>query len=324
MSGKMIGIELGADALKLAVVRKGKILKMAAETIPAHLISDGRVAAPEVLSQFLKGSLKKNRICGRKCALVLPSQLVVSQRLMLPHMTEAELKLNLPYEFRDYIGSHTNDYTFDYIVTDLRDGMMDLYAVAVRKQDMEDYYQVFRGAGLTLRLAMPAEMAWLNVVRDANRTSGSLCIVDVGHEKTCINIYRNNRFVMGKYIDLGGNVFDEILAGEQGVDTYTARSRKETNVPESESLRKAYDAVATEILKTLTFYSYAEAGERVRELYLCGGSANVDQLRRAIGKATDLEPCHISGLLSVADDQAAEALRCGLAAGAAMQHTKEA
>ena len=293
MVGKMVGIEISAASLKLATVHKGNIQDMALEIMPPHLIADGRVAAPEVFCQFLKDALKKNRISGRNCALVLPAQLVVSQKLTLPRMTEAELLLNLPYEFQDYLGPDTTDYDFDYIVTGIREGMMDLYGVAVRKQDVEDYYQVFKRAGLTLRMAMPAEMAWLNVVRRA-KAQKSLCIIDVGHEKTGVHIYRNGLFAMGKIIDLG--------------------------VDETGHREEVAEELAMEILKTLTFYSYSDGAEPIENLYLCG-SANTENLRQAVVQATNLEVYPISELLKVED---ALASSCGPAIGAAFQGMKGA
>lgn len=293
MFGKMIGIEISAASLKLATVDKGKIRDLALESIPPHLIADGRVAAPEVFCQFLKDALKKNHISGRNCALVLPTQLVVSQKLTLPRMTEGELLLNLPYEFQDYLGRDTTDYDFDYIVTEIREGMMDLYGVAVRKQDVEDYYQVFKRAGLTLRMAMPAEMAWLNAVRRAKEQK-SLCIIDVGHEKTGVHIYRNGLFAMGKIIDLG--------------------------VDETGRRDEVAETLAMEILKTLTFYSYSDGAEPIEKLYLCGG-ANMESLRQAIVKATDLEPYPISDLLMVEEELV---FSCGPAIGAALQGMKGA
>lgn len=329
MSNKMIGIEIGAEALKLAQVKNGKVMKMAVEIMPAHLVAEGRITAPTTLSRFLKESLKKHHMSGRYCSFVLPPQMVVSQRLSLPLMTQNELKLNLPFEFKDYVGRNTDDYEFDYIVTGIHEGMMDLYAVAVRKQYVEEYYQVFKQAGLTLQMAMPAEMAWLNVINNASQAPKSLCIIDIGHEKTSVNIYKNGQFVMGKSIEFGGLLFDETIAMEQGVDTYVARNRKESNanyVQSSESLKQPFGSVAMEIMKAMTFYSYTEGADAdpVMDMYLCGGSANIEILRTAIVKATDMVPHHISRLLMVGEDQAAVALRCGLAAGAAMQIYKEA
>ena len=53
-------------------------------------------------------------------------------------------------------------------------------------------------------------------------------------------------------------------------------------------------------------------------------SANIEMLRNAIVKATDMVPHHISKLLKVSEEDAAKAMRCGLAVGAAMQNEKEA
>lgn len=329
MSKKMIGIEIGADTLKLAQVKNGRILTMAAERMPDHLVSEGRVTAPATMSKFIKDALKATGIKGRECAFVLPPQMVVSQRLTVPVMSANELKLNLPYEFKDYVGRNTDDYTFDYIVTDVHDNAMELYAAAVRTEYVEEYYEIFRKAGLTMKIAMPAEMAWLNVINNAKNCPESLCIIDIGHEKTRINIYNNRQFVMGKDIEYAGQLFDEAIAMELQTDSFVARNRKETNhndVQTLEILKQPYGAVAMEVMKTMTFYSYADGLEKepVKDMYLCGGSANIELLRNAIVNATDMVPHHISKLLKVDDDQAALAMRCGLAAGAAMQNEKEA
>ena len=135
--------------------------------------------------------------------------------------------------------------------------------------------------------------------------------------------------MMGKDIEFGGQLFDETIALEQGVDTYVARSRKEAdinNIQSSESLKQPYGSIAIEVMKAMTFYSYSDGMEKepIRDMYLCGGSANIEILRTAIVKATDMVPHHITKLLNVKEDQAALALRCGLAAGAALQNVKEA
>jgi len=329
MSKKLIGIEIGSESLKLALVKKGKVVKMAVETMPDHMVAEGHVTAPGAMSQFLKMTMKKHKIRAKDCSLVIPPQMVVSQRVTLPIMNENELKLNLPFEFKDYVGRDADEYEYDYIVTDIHETVMDLYAAAVRKQYVEEFYDICKRAGLTLRLAMPAEMAWLNVITKAKKAPDSLCIIDIGHEKTRINIYKDGHFLMGKDIEFAGHLFDETIALEQGVDTYVARSRKEADinhVQALESLKQPYGSVALEVMKAMTFYSYSDGMEKepIKDMYLCGGSANIEILRTAIVKATDMVPHHITKLLNVKEDQAALALRCGLAAGAALQNVKEA
>ena len=329
MSQKLIGIEIGSESLKLALVKNGKVLKMAVETLPDHMASEGRVTAPGAMSQFIKMTMKKNKMRAKDCALALPPQMVVSQRVTLPKMNEAELKLNLPFEFKDYVGRDSEEYEYDYIVTDIHDNVMDLYAAAVRKSYVEEYYDIFKRAGLTLRLAMPAEMAWLNVLSKAKNAPENLCIIDIGHTKTRINIYNKGLFIMGKDVEYAGQLFDETIAREQHVDTYVARSRKENDlnhVQSSECLQQPFGAVALEVMKALTFYTYSDGVEKeeVQDMYLCGGSAHIEILRTAIVKATGMTPHHITKLLNVKDEQSYLALRCGLAIGAALQSVKEA
>ena len=119
-----------------------------------------------------------------------------------------------------------------------------------------------------------------------------------------------------------------VVAQDQQIDTYVARSRKEADfngIQSIEALKQPYGALAIEIMKIMTFYSYSEGMEQepVQDMFLCGGSANIEMLRNAIVKATDMTPHHITKLLKVSEDQAALAMRCGLAAGAAMQNPKE-
>lgn len=325
MSKKMIGIEIGADSVKIAQVKNGKVLNLAVESLPDHMVSGGRVTAPAAMSYFLKDMMKNYKIRGKECAFVLPPQMVVTQRLTLPVMTEAELKLNLPYEFRDYVGRNTEDYEYDYIVSAIRGNMMDLYAAAVRKDYMESCAEIFKRAGLILKVAMPAEMAWLNVIQNAKGAPRSLCIIDIGYEKTRINIYQDGRFVMGKDVEYAGQLFDEAIAQELEVDTYAARGMKESdtnNIQASENLKQSFGAVAMEVMKTVTFYSYSDGTDKepLRDMYLCGGSANIEILRTAIVKATDMVPHHIGKLLQIEEEMGPVAVRCGLAAGAAMQN----
>lgn len=324
MASKILGIEIGSDSLKLTLVRRGTVVAMAAERLPEHLVREGRVVSPSTMTQFLKNMLKKYRLPKCDCALVLPPQVVVSQRLSMPVMTEAELKLNLPFEFRDYVGRDSGDYDFDYIVIGIENGMMDIYASAVRRQLVEDYYAIFKKAGLTLKTAMPAEMAWLNLVSAADNAPKKLCIVDIGHNTTRINIFENGNFVMGKDIEYAGQLLDQTIANEMGIDTHVARTFKETNnkkVQTADFIQDAYRTIALEIMKALSFFSYSSSSEdgELTDLYYCGGCAAIEALRTTIVKATGMTPHHVFRLLDMEETASDMALCCGLAAGAALQ-----
>ena len=324
IASRMIGVEFGSNTLKLAVVSGGQVKKMAVGRMPEDLVREGRVTSIPAMVDFLKNMMKEHGIRGGQCAMVLPSQLVISHHVTMPVMSETELKLNLPFEFRDFVGKDSAKYDYDYVVLDVKDNAMNLYAAAVRKDVVEEYYSILRKAGLTLKMAMPAEMAWANLVMASEDAPKKLCIVDVGHNTTRVNFFVNGTFVMGKDIDMGGALIDQTIADNQQIDAYAARTRKEANmngILTSDIANDAYQVLAIEVMKIVNFFTYSDTskGDSLTHLYYCGGSSVIEPLRNAILKATGMTLHHAHRLVNMEDVASDQALYCALAAGAAIQ-----
>lgn len=326
MGSRMIGIEIGSDTLKLAVVKNGVVKQMVAQTMPDNLVREGVPTSGPALTAFIKGMMKQYKIRRGDCALVLPPQKVVALQVSMPVMNEQKLKLNLPFEFRDYIGSDADQYEYDYIVLNVRDQMMDLYVAACKKDLVETYYGIFKKAGLTLKAAMPAEMAWLNLVAKQKNLPEQIAVADMGYHRTRVNIFAKGDFIMGKDIDMAGQMLDETIAGVQMIDPVLARVRKEDNVDHIQTadfMNEPYTMIGVEIMRTINFYNFSRPneGEPLQHLYYCGGSANIEDLRDTITRATGLTLHHIGRLLGLDDNDEREplALVCAQAAGAAMQ-----
>ena len=324
MAHRMIGVEIGSNTLKMAVSVGGVIRQMAVEKMPEDLVREGRPISANAMVDFLKTMMKRNGIRGGNCSLVLPSQLVIANHITMPLMSESELALNLPFEFRDFVGKDGAKYDYDYSVLAVKDNVMELYAAAVRKDIVEEYYNIFKKAGMTLKIATPAEMAWTNLLATCANPPKKLCIVDVGHNTTRVNIFVDGNFVMGKDIEMAGSMLDETIAAEQKVDAYVARTRKEANmnkVQTEDFLSDAYQTLAIEVMKTLNYYTYTDntEGGQLAHLYYCGGSSVIEPLRTALLKTTSMTMHHIYRLVNMDDTVSDMALYCALAAGAAIQ-----
>ena len=324
MAHRMIGVEIGSSTLKMAVSVGGTIRQMAAEKMPEDLVREGRPTSAAAMVDFLKTTMKRNGIRGGSCAMVLPSQLVIAHHVTMPLMSESELKLNLPFEFRDFVGKDGAKYDYDYSVMGVKDNVMELYAAAVRKDVVEEYYSIFKKAGLTLKIAIPAEMAWANLIAASQNLPRKVCIVDVGHNSTRVNIFVDGNFVMGKDIEMAGAMLDETIAAEQKVDAYVAHTRKEANmnkVLSEDVMNDAYQALAIEVMKIVNFYAYTDNSEggQLEHLYYCGGSSVIEPLRTTLLKATGMTMHHVYRLVNMDDTVSDMALYCALAAGAAVQ-----
>lgn len=324
MSKKMIGVEIGSDSVKLAVCVNNEVTSMAMETLPENLVRDGKVTSPNAMSNLIKSMCKKNGIRPGPCAFVIPPQLVISHRVTTPLMGEKELMLNLPFEFRDFVGKEGEKYDYDYSVISVNGNSMDIYASAVMKEAIDVYYGILKKAGLTMKIAVPSEMAWLNLIRHAKNEPKNLCILDIGHRSTRVNIFSDNSFVMGKEIELAGQFLDDTIANMQKVDPYVARTHKEANLDNvlaSDACYDDYNAIAVEVMKVINYYNYScsDQGAKLQDIYYCGGTSAIEALRTVILKNTSLTPHNVRRLVGLNDDDTTLPLYCTLAAGAAFQ-----
>ena len=328
MTGKTIGIEIGNDTVKLAVASGGKITHMAVKRLPDNMVLEGRISSPDAMISFLKEMRKEFRIPGGNCALALPYHSVISNVVTMPPMTDAELALNLPFEFRDYVGQDGGKYHYDYAVMAAENDKngqpekLEVFAAAVRKDLVNSNYDILKKAGFTMKTAVPHEMALLNLVRQDVKEPPELCIVDVGHTATHVYLFANKRFVMGREIEMGGQLLDAAIASTLKVDTHIARSHKEANLDnilKSDECSEAFNSLAVEIMKVVNFYNnYSNRNANLQDIYLCGGMSDAEGVRTAIKKATGLVIHHIGRLVPGGiEDQ--DTLCCALAAGAALQ-----
>ena len=116
MAGKTIGVEIGNDTIKLVVTNGSKVQSMAVKRLPENMVVDGKVTSPDAMSTFIKDMRKEYNIPGGNAALVLPRGAVITNNIDMPPMSDSELVLNLPFEFRDYVGQDGAKFQYDYAV----------------------------------------------------------------------------------------------------------------------------------------------------------------------------------------------------------------
>lgn len=172
------GVDIGDSSIKLAVSDGQSVSKVAIEMLPEGLVADGRIVSHDAMADFIKSVVRSIGGVSKDVAFVVPGSDSLFRRLSLPAMTEKELRLNLPYEFRDYISQGKDRYVYDYAMLGMRndaDGQpegMDLLAVAAPKQAIADYTEMFRRAGLKLKVALPEQAAYQNLVGRQSSRAG--------------------------------------------------------------------------------------------------------------------------------------------------------
>ena len=132
------------NAMKLAVVKEGRVQKLCVSVLPDHLVRDGRITSLDALAEELHAVLRQERITAKKCALVLSPETAFVRRITVPRMTAEQLSVNLPYEFHDYIQKDKELYFYDYAVVGTTEGgegesgTLELLAAAAPKEVISD------------------------------------------------------------------------------------------------------------------------------------------------------------------------------------------
>ena len=124
MAKTILGVDIGSDSLKLALVNNGYVKKSVVVPIPNNLVKDYRTVSVETMGELIRNTMKENGIHCRNAALVLPNELVYVRTVTMPKMTIEQLIYNLPFEFRDYITEELKDYAYDYAMVTTPEEMM--------------------------------------------------------------------------------------------------------------------------------------------------------------------------------------------------------
>ena len=164
MGKKYLGIDIEDRFLKLVVMKDGKVLKTCLEVMPDNIVMGGRIAAFHALSDYLRDTVRRNKIRVKDVAFALPSETYYIRRVKLPKMTATQLQINLPYEFHDYLQDDTDQYVFDYSVLSVDEKSMELLIAALSKRQVEQYKEMCKRAGLRLCKLVPDVLAIQEIV----------------------------------------------------------------------------------------------------------------------------------------------------------------
>lgn len=302
MAKSIVGIDLGSSYVKL-VVREGGSPRVVARRLPMDIVESGAVVAPETMAQFLRDVRAEEHIRAKDCAVVLAPEQCYFRQVSLPAMTVAELKLNLPYEFRDYIDDDPSSYVYDYAVDELvRDDVgtpqrLELYAAAVQQATVDRLAAMLKKSGFKLRGVFPPQMVLARLLGDYETAhpedaGHDAVVVDLGGDTVNVSLYHGTAFQAMRTIEFGCREFDRAVADLRNIDRYTAASYVSGNfegVLDTPECMAVCDRICVEVNKVVNFYNFSNRDKDIDRMYLMGGGARIPQLVHALSEAVGVQ-----------------------------------
>ena len=307
MAKAVLGIDVGYESLKLALVKGRQVKKTAVVPMPNSLIRAGRVVSVETMGDLLRTAMKQNGLRCDRAALALPNETVFIRNVTMPIMTEDQLKYNLPFEFRDYITDELKGYVFDYAMIGLKQaeessetedaelagGAMELMAVAAPKSLLDESREYLHKAGMKLVKAAPTVSCFTNLIRKSGAPAETeYCILDLGYQAIRMYMFRGDRHIVTRVLEIGMSSLDRVIAEQYGVDEHLAHTYLLSNYEgcqNGENCRNAYGNITVELMRALNFYRFSNPDSHLDDIWVCGGGAMIQPLLNVLAETTDMK-----------------------------------
>ena len=303
MAKLILGVDIGYDTLKLALMSGTQIRKTAIVSMPSHLVREGRIVSTETMGELIRSTMKENNMHCNSAALVLSNETIFLRSITMPLMTEDQLNYNLPYEFRDYITDELKNYWYDYALISISEKQeeegaagqtMELLAAAVSKAAMQEYRELLHKAGLKLVKAAPTVSAFQSLIRTQGNADPDLeyCILDLGYQSIRMYMFRGDRHMVTRVLEIGMSTLDQVLAENYNVDIHLAHTYLLSNYEDCQNkdyCSNAYNNITVELMRALNFYRFSNPESHLNDIWICGGGAMIRPLQDLIAETLDLK-----------------------------------
>lgn len=309
MAKTYLGIDIGYDRLKLALVSGRQVKKTASVQMPANLVKEGRVVSVETMGELIRKSMKENGIRANYAAIALPNEAVFVRTLTVPQMNADQLSYNVSYEFRDYINDELKNYVFDYAMISTPEQIrnqpqktdengapipptMDILAVAAPSSLIEDSRAILRKAGLRMKKAAPAVCAYIALIRQLQAgPQQEYCILDLGYNAIRMYMFAGETHTATRVLEIGLSGIDNAIADAYNVDVHLAHTYLLTNndgCQNKDFCVNAFTNISVELMRAMNFYRFNNPDSQLNDIWLCGGGAIIPALRNAISQSLDM------------------------------------
>ena len=300
-----IGVDIGSSAIKLIQLSKDRtsILHAARWDLSSN---DGEDAnEPDVIQDALSKALDSRRFFGRDAVVCLgPGELFVqniriasSPDTDLDSAVRQEAKGKLPYPLEEaelrYIDAAEVRYGDSY--------RREIVLMACQQERLEAYLKTITAVGLR-PIAVDAEpnallRCYARQYRRTNDQDQCAMFVNIGSSKTAVVIAQGDAPLFVKYLDLGGNLMDDVVAQSLGMELLAAsmlRShnrdrRRDQQDPEivagvRHALRPAWDRICSELSLCVRYYSVTFRQTPLTRIIISGGEANEELVQWLDGR----------------------------------------
>lgn len=288
----VLGLDVGSHGLKAVE------LKVSPRHIaPGQYRVHPRVDASAPLDEHLKRFLSMHRLPTDQVACALPARQLSTRRLEFPFSDSRRLAQAIPFEIEAETPFHLDQIVVDWNVLEADRQRGVVVATLARRAHVAEELERLRVGGCEPQV-LEAEGLVLANLAPVFGLTGTVLVVDIGHEKTTFCALIDGRPALARSLPVAGRAMTEALASEQGLSFEEAEQRKLEGAAlaanggaSSPGVTAILDRIAREAVRTLEAAEVRHGGgpvAREATISLVGGSARLEHIDTLLARRTGL------------------------------------
>lgn len=294
-----VGIDLGAGHLKVIQIRwtrnGPRIENYAVCPLPAGMIREGAVVAPEELGSLMKGVAKAMGLRRNQVGCSVGGPAIMMRYLNLPRVGAEEMKAAMKFEAPQHLPIAEEQLVYDYCLVPEAPGVPEhqvaVFLAGTQRKLVQGHLDALARAGLRSDaveldcLALVRALEWMGAV--PHESPQALVMLDFGEMGTRIAIMRHGVPMLSRTIPTGISHLRTAIADTLGIPIYDAeRALRLKGVEEDEELAPAVgpwlDSLSEAVGRSVEFFLIQHRGAHLEKVFLSGGGALLPGLKGAL------------------------------------------
>lgn len=296
-----LGIDIGTASIKIIELSKesGRFKLENYGLFELNYEGEQSIVLDQDLVWSLKETLNRSRIKVRDAVASIPSFNTFATVITLPFTSEQDVAKTIPYEARKYIPLPLNDIVLDWSIigvnqsgqsqilegggTNTKGPSVEVYVVAVPKDQTNRYQTIMKQAGINLRALELENTALIRAI--VGNDLSPVAIINIGGRSTSILIVENGFERITHNYEVGGFEITKSIARSLNVSLRRAEGLKrslglkDTNSAMiTSAMSSLVDLIAFETKKTIHNYEDVK-NTKINKVLLVGGLANMPMFR---------------------------------------------
>jgi len=294
---QVVGLDIGSRSIKVAEVTEAKkgwtLKKFGTIDVEPGAIEEGVVKDPQSVSNAIRQLYKNYNIKQPNVAISIGGYSVIVKNITIQNMPEDQLYASINFEAEQYIPFEINDVNLDFQIlgeVENNPNQMNVLLVAAKKDMVNDYINLIDMAGLNLCIIDIDAFALQNIYEfNYGTQGGDVALIDIGASKTSVNILKNNTSVFLRDVSLGCYQIYQRISAIANCSLVEAENIMLSAKPEklsADELKRIVSASVSdwcdEIRRALDFFYSTNPEDRIQQVVLSGGAANMKELREQL------------------------------------------